>query len=436
MRPAGSVGFCARNKRVKGRRSTKCCSPCFLRRSQTQTRWNLLHLAPARPIQSVVKRTPPAFHFTTVSDLQQPTRRDLILVPWRFREVKMMQEVSVTVSCDAQLAEQMSEEEILACLVAETGPHFLIPTKKAKRRESRLQLMDEKEEEEEEEEEDPLNKCQMENRRLQQASLRLEQENDNLAHRLITSKVALRSALDKAEDSVEMLTSDLTLTRRQLQATEEEKQGKEEEAAMLKEVLRRELESAEQEVKRSSGIIADYKQICTQLTTRLERQQDAHLQEVHSLKSAMKACAHCRHHAAEYEEGEASDASPSPPHDHSAVVVPEWDQQHSGPTQAELRRENQERASLKAQIRQLEKELAQTKLQVVEANCKIQELEHERGILANNLQDAKNNWISKAFTSLRTSTDGGPSAGGRGLHGASLSGWKLSWPHKDNREHV
>uniref|UniRef100_A0A3Q2Z249 RAB GTPase activating protein 1-like 2 n=1 Tax=Hippocampus comes TaxID=109280 RepID=A0A3Q2Z249_HIPCM len=335
----------------------------------------------------------------------------------------MMQEVSVTLSCDAQLVEQMTEEEILACLVAETGPHFAeVPTKKAKLRESRLQLMDEADEE------DPLNKCQMENRRLQQTSLRLEQENDNLAHRLITSKVALRSALDKAEDSVEKLTSDLMLTRRQLQATEEEKQGKDEEASMLKEVLRRELERAEQEVKRSSGIIADYKQICSQLTTRLERQQDAHAQEVRSLKSAVKACPRCSHHVAEYQEGEASDcrsdAPTSPSHDRGAAVAPGWEQQHSGPTEAELRRENQERASLKAQIRQLEKELAQTKLQVVEANCKIQEMEHERGILAHDLQDAKNNWISKAFTSLRTSTDGGP------------TGWKLSWPHKDSREQV
>ncbi|XP_061158134.1 rab GTPase-activating protein 1-like [Syngnathus typhle] len=304
----------------------------------------------------------------------------------------MMQEVSVTLSCDAQVVEQMSEEEILACLVAETGPHFAeVPTKKAKLRESRLQLMDE----EEEEKEDPLNKCQMENRRLQQTSLRLEQENDNLAYRLITSKVALRSALDKAEDRVEKLTSDLFLTRRELQATEEEKQGKEEEATMLKEVLRRELERAEQEVKRSSGIIADYKQICTQLTTRLEVQQDAHLEEVRSLKIAVMACPHCRHHMAEYQEGETS-----PSHDNN--TVPKWDRRHSDPNEAELRRENQETASLKTQIRKLEKELALTKLQVVEANCKIQELEHERGILANDLQDAKNNWISKAFTSLRT----------------------------------
>lgn len=38
---------------------------------------------------------------------------------------------------------------------------------------------------------------QKENRRLQETSLRLEQENDDLAHRLISSKVTLRNALDK-----------------------------------------------------------------------------------------------------------------------------------------------------------------------------------------------------------------------------------------------
>nr|XP_057946084.1 rab GTPase-activating protein 1-like [Doryrhamphus excisus] len=329
----------------------------------------------------------------------------------------MMEEVSVTMSYDAQLSEQMTEEAILACLVAETQPSFPVPTKKAKLRESRLQIM--------EDEEDPLNKCQMENHRLQQASLRLERENDNLAQTLITSKVALRSALDKAEDNLDELTSDLLLTRRRLQVTEEEKRSKEEEAAMLKEVLRRELEKAEQEVKRSSGIIADYKQICCQLTSRMERQQEAHLQEIHSLKSKMKACPHC-HHAEESEKESASSEDPG-------LVVPGWGRKHAGPSEAQQRREDQEKASLTAQIRQLEKELAQTKLQIVEAKCRIQELEHERGILANDLQEAKNNWISKALTSLRPSTDGVPTSG-RGLHGGSLSGWKLSWPHNNGSQ--
>lgn len=36
----------------------------------------------------------------------------------------MMEELSVTMQCDACDVEQMSEEEILACLVADTEPKF------------------------------------------------------------------------------------------------------------------------------------------------------------------------------------------------------------------------------------------------------------------------------------------------------------------------
>lgn len=82
----------------------------------------------------------------------------------------------------------------------------------------------------------------------------------------------------------------------------------------------------------------------------------------------------------------------------------------------------------------------------------LQELEHQKGILASDLQEAKNNWISKAFTSLRTSsgTAGGGLHGinlhrdkspavGWNTHGGALSGWsvkKLSWPHRESRGNV
>ncbi|XP_041669248.1 rab GTPase-activating protein 1-like isoform X1 [Cheilinus undulatus] len=351
----------------------------------------------------------------------------------------MMEEVSVMMAYDAQVMEQMSEEEILACLVDETGPKFTVPTKKAKLGESLLQIM--------EDEEDPLEKYLRENRQLLQASLRLEQENDNLAHRLISSKVALRNALDKAEDRVDELSKDLLRTRHQLQATEEEKKGKEEETAMLKEVFRRELEKAEQEVRRSSGIIADYKQICSQLTNRLERQQAAHKEELDSLKTAIKACSRCQHLIEESEE--TTTAENSARAEGHQTSESDQDEDSREPKKADQRGDDQENESLKAQIRELEKELAQTKLQMVEAKCKIQDLEHQRGILANDLQEAKNNWISKAFTSLRTSSGGGlnsvsvPRDGsattGWNIHRSSLSGWstkKLSWPHRDSREKV
>lgn len=43
---------------------------------------------------------------------------------------------------------------------------------------------------------------QRENRRLQEASMRLEQENDDLAHELVTSKIALRNDLDQVNSSL------------------------------------------------------------------------------------------------------------------------------------------------------------------------------------------------------------------------------------------
>ncbi|XP_034431653.1 rab GTPase-activating protein 1-like [Hippoglossus hippoglossus] len=310
----------------------------------------------------------------------------------------MMEEVSTMMAYDAKVMEQMSEEEILACLVAETGPKFTVPTKKAKLRESRLQMM--------EAVEDPLDKYQKENRRLEQTSLRLEQENDNLAYRLISSKVALRNALDKAEDKEDELAKDLVWTRHLLQATEEEKIGKEEEAAMLKEVFRRELEKAEQEVKRSSGIIADYKQICSQLTNRLERQQTAHREELDSFKSAVKACSRCQHIVDTDEPSSPAAAATAAAQTGGLVMTRAQDGDRGPPNKAEQRRQDQERESLRAQIRGLEQDLAQTKLQMVEAKCEIQDLEHQKGLMANQLHAAKNNWISKAFTSLRTSSGG------------------------------
>uniref|UniRef100_A0A8C8DI86 RAB GTPase activating protein 1-like 2 n=1 Tax=Oryzias sinensis TaxID=183150 RepID=A0A8C8DI86_9TELE len=349
----------------------------------------------------------------------------------------MMEEMAMVTACDARAIEEMSEEEILACLVAETEPTFTVPSKKAKLKGSQLQFMDK----------DPLDTYVKENRRLQQTSLRLEQENDNLAHTLITSKILLRNALDKAEDRVDELTKDLLQTRHRLKITEDEKRGKEEEAAMMKEVLRRELEKAEHEIKRSSGIIADYKQICSQLTLRLEKQQAAFRDQLNTLISAIKDCPHCQHTA-----GSALESHNSRAEEQTGVQQKTEEPAEPDPTFTPVdqrRQEDQEKESLRAQITNLQKELALTKLQMVEASCRIQELEHQKGVLSNNLQEAKNSWINKAFMSLRTSGSGLPSIslnkdGGPALtlHSGSLSelsGWtpkKLSWSHRDNRAHV
>ncbi|CAI9545268.1 unnamed protein product [Staurois parvus] len=234
--------------------------------------------------------------------------------------------------------------------------------------------------------EDPIERYKRENRRLQETSMRLEQENDDLAHELVTSKIALRNDLDQAEDKAEVLNKELLLTKQRLIETEEEKRKQEEETAQLKEVFRKQLEKAEQEIKKTTAIIAEYKQICSQLSTRLEKQQTASREELEILKAKVMSCSHC-----------------------SEIFSKEGSAQSSSKDKASDIGDD-EKDSLMKHLREMELELAQTKLQLVEAKCKIQELEHQRGALLNEIQAAKNSWFSKTLNSIKTATGTQPTA--------------------------
>uniref|UniRef100_A0AAY4BT88 Rab GTPase-activating protein 1-like n=1 Tax=Denticeps clupeoides TaxID=299321 RepID=A0AAY4BT88_9TELE len=260
----------------------------------------------------------------------------------------------------------------------EQACNIKVPTKKLKKFEKEYQSLRESQLQQE----DPIDRYQRENRRLQEASMRLEQENDDLAHELVTSKIALRNDLDQAEDKADMLNKELLNTKQRLVETEEEKRRQEEETAQLKEVFRRELEKAESEIKKTTAIIAEYKQICSQLSTRLEKQQAATKEELDIIKSKVMACERCR----EVFSKDGPLQLPTVSRDNRNSDLDE------------------EKDSLKAQLREMELELAQTKLQLVEAKCKIQELEHQRGVLMNEVQAAKNSWFSKTLGSLKTSS--------------------------------
>ncbi|XP_053490987.1 rab GTPase-activating protein 1-like isoform X2 [Ictalurus furcatus] len=259
----------------------------------------------------------------------------------------------------------------------EQACNIKVPTKKLKKFEKEYQAFRESQLQQE----DPIDRYQRENRRLQEASMRLEQENDDLAHELVTSKIALRNDLDQAEDKADVLNKELLSTKQRLVETEEEKRRQEEETAQLKEVFRRELEKAESEIKKTTAIITEYKQICSQLSTRLEKQQASTKEELDIVKSKVMACEQCR-------EVFSKDGP---------LHVPAVTQDNRD---SDL---DEEKDSLKAQLRELELELAQTKLQLVEAKCRIQELEHQRGVLMTEVQAAKNSWFSKTLGSLKTS---------------------------------
>ncbi|NXO04425.1 RBG1L protein, partial [Rhinopomastus cyanomelas] len=274
-----------------------------------------------------------------------------------------------------QLPKRYRAEENARRLM-EQACNIKVPTKKLKKYEREYQTMRESQLQQE----DPMDRYKRENRRLQEASMRLEQENDDLAHELVTSKIALRNDLDQAEDKADVLNKELLLTKQKLVETEEEKRKQEEETAQLKEVFRKQLEKAESEIKKTTAIIAEYKQICSQLSTRLEKQQAASKDELEVVKGKVMACKHC-----------------------SEIFSKEGTLKLSA-----VNRENKgletddEKDALKKQLREMELELAQTKLQLVEAKCKIQELEHQRGALMNEIQAAKNSWFSKTLNSIKT----------------------------------
>uniref|UniRef100_A0A8D1QE96 Rab GTPase-activating protein 1 n=2 Tax=Sus scrofa TaxID=9823 RepID=A0A8D1QE96_PIG len=276
-----------------------------------------------------------------------------------------------------QLPKRYRSEENAKKLM-ELACNMKISQKKLKKYEKEYHTM----REQQAQQEDPIERFERENRRLQEANMRLEQENDDLAHELVTSKIALRKDLDNAEEKADALNKELLMTKQKLIDAEEEKRRLEEESAQLKEMCRRELDKAESEIKKNSSIIGDYKQICSQLSERLEKQQAANKVEIEKIRQKVDDCERCREFF--NKEGRIKGIS-------SAKEVLDEDT-------------DEEKETLKNQLREMELELAQTKLQLVEAECKIQDLEHHLGLALNEVQAAKKTWFNRTLSSIKTAT--------------------------------
>uniref|UniRef100_A0A8C1XWS2 Rab GTPase-activating protein 1 n=1 Tax=Cyprinus carpio TaxID=7962 RepID=A0A8C1XWS2_CYPCA len=236
--------------------------------------------------------------------------------------------------------------------------------------------------EQQEQQEAPIERYERENRRLQEANMRLEQENDDLAHELVSSKIALRKDLDNAEEKSDALNKELLITKQKLVESEDEKRRLEEESAQLKEMCRRELDKSESEIKKNGSIIGEYKQICSQLSERLEKQQTANRGELEKIRMKVEGCEKCS--ILFSKEGRLK-------------VV-------SAPKEGSEEDTDEEKEALKNQLREMELELAQTKLQLVEAECKIQDLEHHLGLALNEVQAAKKTWFNRTLSSIKTVT--------------------------------
>ncbi|KAJ8367157.1 hypothetical protein AAFF_G00330550 [Aldrovandia affinis] len=130
----------------------------------------------------------------------------------------MMEEVSIAVAYDAHIINQTTEEDLLASLVADSR---LRAAQLPNQRQSKEKRTAQCQRESQPPLEESIHRYQRENQLLEKASIRLEQENDVLAHELVTSKIALRNNLDQMEDKADLLNEELLEARLRLAETTE-----------------------------------------------------------------------------------------------------------------------------------------------------------------------------------------------------------------------
>ncbi|XP_077987188.1 rab GTPase-activating protein 1-like [Glandiceps talaboti] len=231
------------------------------------------------------------------------------------------------------------------------------------------------------EQEDPLSRYERENKRLVEANMRLEQENDDLAHELVTSKIALRHDLDTAEDKADSYHKELLTTKEQCIEAQDEVVRLTTELEQVKTMCRVELERQEKENQRNTTIVGEYKQICSQLSERLEKQQTSYKTEIQGIREAVSMCEKC-----------------------SAMFTSNGNVQLNVTNKIPKEETDPRVIDAEKKLRELELELAQTKLQLVESECKTQDLEHQLTAAVGEIQASKNNWFSKTFTQLKEVT--------------------------------
>lgn len=229
--------------------------------------------------------------------------------------------------------------------------------------------------ERERESEDPLVKLQKENARHCETILRLERENDDLAHELVTSKIELRRKLDAVEDQVETSANTIERVTRQNEDLLEENRNLQREYNQIKEMYRKEVSRLEEDANRASKLLKEYKQLFSQMSRRCDTEREQFHIQKRSIISRVSACDKCWPAVEEWEANRSPARTPQ-----------------DGP---DLLSQLEER---EAHVKALEIDLAQTKLALVEAECKNQDLTHQ--MMTQSESDGKR-WFKKTISSLR-----------------------------------
>ncbi|EFO96675.1 hypothetical protein CRE_17212 [Caenorhabditis remanei] len=231
--------------------------------------------------------------------------------------------------------------------------------------------------EQERENEDPVLRMEKEIGRHLANTLRLERENDDLAHELVTSKIELRRKLDVAEDQIETSANAIERLTRQNQDILEENKNLMREYEQIKEMYRRDVLRLEENGSRAEKLLAEYKKLFSERSKRAECEKENFEVQKKAIVARISECDKCWPSVCEWEKNR------SPVHTAST------------PTGLDLLTKLEERED---HIKSLEIDLAQTKLSLVEAECRNQDLTHQ--LMAQSESDGKK-WFKKTITQLK-----------------------------------
>ncbi|XP_025155912.1 rab GTPase-activating protein 1-like isoform X5 [Harpegnathos saltator] len=181
--------------------------------------------------------------------------------------------------------------------------------------------------------------------------------------------------LKEAQENADEYSNEVEQLRGAVARNEEEKQRLEAELLQVKEMLQREVARADAESRRSNVIIAEYKQICQ----RLEDDYNAAKTTLSELRTKVSKCEKCRTCIMD-----------------SSNILADIAHPLENRIDPMLHR-------VQERVRELELELAQTKLAHVEAECRNQDLTHQLHATASELQAARNSWpwLSKTLSSIK-----------------------------------
>jgi len=177
-------------------------------------------------------------------------------------------------------------------------------------------------------------------------------------------------ALKEAQGNGDQFNNELERWKTEYLRSQEEKQLMEGELVQVKDMLKREVQKAENDNNKHLSIIAGYKEVCK----RLDVEQQTTKAALNKLLAQVGDCEKC-----------------------SKLVLA------SDEIKAQIPQDNGE-SHLIRRITELEIELAQTKLAQVEAECRNQDLTHQLGATLAELQTARNYWppwLSKTLTSIK-----------------------------------